>query len=89
MGKFKDKNGHSRISAILKSKTFKDVANFAIKISPIPSALIPDRNGDGKRNLKDLRWYEIAGSIGVLGLLVKLDILNFDQVLKLLQTIVE
>ena len=89
MGKFKDKNGQSRISSIIKSKGFTKVASFVMDALPIPNIInyLPDRNGDGKRDIKDFKWYELAGSVAVLALLVKIGIIDIDQVLKLFEAL--
>jgi hypothetical protein len=89
MGKHKDLHGQSRFSKLIKSKGFTKVASFVMDALPIPNIInyLPDRNGDGKRDFKDFKWYELAGSVAVLALLVKIGIIDIDQVLKLFEAL--
>lgn len=91
MGKYKDRTGQTRLSAILKSKVLKKVASFTLDALPIPNIFnyLPDRNKDGKVDIKDFKWYEMLGSVAVLLGLMKLGIINFDQVIELIKTLVE
>lgn len=91
MGKFKYKTGRSRISTILKSNTATKIASFIMDALPIPNIInyLPDRNKDGKRDFKDFKWYEMAGSIAVLAILVKYGVINIDEVLKLLKVVMQ
>jgi hypothetical protein len=89
MGKHKDLHGQSRVSKLIQSKGFTKVASFVMDALPIPNIInyLPDRNGDGKRDFKDFKWYELAGSVAVLAMLVKIGVINIDQVIKLLNAI--
>jgi len=91
MGSYKKKHGYSRLSAILQSKTFTKIASFTMDALPIPNIInyLPDRNKDGKRDLKDFKWYEMAGSVAILAILVKYNIINLDQVLELIKAFIE
>ena len=89
MGKYKEKNGQSRLAAIFKSDAATKIASFIMDALPIPNIInyLPDRNKDGKRDFKDFKWYELAGSVAVLAVLVKIGVINIDQVIKLLEAL--
>lgn len=90
MGRHKDRTGQSRLSKILKSKALTKIASFTMDALPIPNIInyLPDRNKDGKRNLKDFKWYEMLGSVAVLAALIKFGIIDLGQVLELIKAIV-
>lgn len=87
MGKHKDRTGQSRLSVIFKSDAATKIASFVMDALPIPNIInyLPDRNKDGKRDFKDFKWYELAGSVAVLALLVKIKVINLEQVLQLIK----
>jgi hypothetical protein len=91
MGKYKQKNGQSRLAAIFKSDAATKIASFIMDALPIPNIInyLPDRNKDGKRDFKDFKWYEMAGSVAVLAILVKYGVINIDEVLKLLKVVMQ
>lgn len=91
MGKYKDEHGHSRLSGILKSKALTKIGSVILDALPVPNILnyLPDRNNDGKRNYKDMKWYEMAGSVAILAGLIKLGIIDFDQVVSLIKLLIE
>lgn len=89
MGNYKKKTGQSRLAAIFKSDAATKIASFIMDALPIPNIInyLPDRNGDGKRDFKDFKWYEMAGSVAVLAALVKIGVIDIDQVIKLFQVL--
>lgn len=70
-------------------KILKGVFNGAMDVLPIPDLRnIFDKNEDGKINYKDLRnikWFHLAGAVGVLAVLIKLEIVDPIHVFELIK----
>lgn len=70
-------------------KILKGVIRGAIDVSPIPSVLqYFDRNQDGKVNLKDFKWFEFTGAVAMLAALIKLEIVDPEQVIELVKLLI-
>jgi len=66
----------------------KEVAKGALDTLPIPTNFFfKDKNGDNKVQLKEINYLHLGGSVALLGVLLKLGIVDFSQVLELIRTL--
>ena len=80
--KFKDTKG---------GQIIKGVLNGVLDVAPIPDVRQWfDKDQNGKVNWEDIKqfkgvdYFKIAGGVGFLAVLIKFDIVNFEQVKELL-----
>lgn len=69
-------------------KILKTVSNVALDVLPVPDIRkYFDRDQDGKISYKDFKWFEFLIGIGILGALIKFEIIDIDQVIQLINAL--
>ncbi len=81
--KFKDTKG---------GKILKSVLNGAMDVLPLPDLrTYVDKNEDGKINWEDVKhfkgvdYFKLAGGVTLLAVMIKFDIVNFEEVAELIK----
>lgn len=74
--------GETKVGKILKA-----VLQGVLDVAPIPALKYfkLDRNQDGKVTVKDFRWFELAGAVAMLAILINYEIVQPEQVVELIK----